>query len=89
MAGDSGHRYAYSGATLMSHVYSTGMKGKEQELFARRKSNDMLSAWMVEHYKYHTGKSEKYIRKHLLHPVDEWMSPAECIKHGIADHIVE
>ena len=89
MAGHKGHRYAYEGAMIMSHVYSAGMMGKEGELVARRKANDQLSDWMVEHYKRHTKKSKAYIRKHLLHPIDEWMSPEEAVEHGIADHVVK
>ena len=44
---------------------------------------------MIDHYKKCTGKTESYIRKHLLPETDQWLSPEEVVKHGIADHIVE
>jgi ATP-dependent protease ClpP protease subunit len=44
---------------------------------------------MLSHYKKCTGKSEKYIRKHLLSPQDEWLTPEEVVKHGIADSVTE
>ena len=88
MAGTPGMRYAYEGATIMSHVYSTAMSGKEGELIARRKSNDDLSRWMENHYKKHTKKSVRHIRKHLLPELDVWLTPEECVEHNIADHVV-
>lgn len=87
MAGD--RRLLTHNTSVMSHQYSWGSRGKEHELQAIVKEFDMASSRMVEHYKKCTKKSETYIRKHLLHPTDEWMTPAECIKHGIVDEVID
>jgi len=86
MAGD--RRLLTHNTSVMSHQYSWGSKGKEHELHAMIKEFDMAGSRMVEHYKKCTRKSETYIRKHLLHPTDEWLTPEECKKHGIIDEIV-
>lgn len=85
MAGDK--RIATHNTSLMSHVYTWGSKGKEGELIAKVKEFDLASDRMLNHYKKCTKKSEKYIRKHLLHPHDEWMTPEEAMKHGIIDEV--
>lgn len=89
MSGQKGHRYLSHNASVMSHQYSWGSTGKEHELYAKVKEFEMASARMVEHYKKCTKKSESYIRKNLLHATDEWLTPEECKKHGIVDHIWE
>lgn len=88
MSGEKGHRYVTQNTTVMSHVYSAGSGGKEFDLYARVKSFEQTSKNMVDHYKKCTGKSEEYIRKHLLPAEDVWLSPEECVKHGIVDHII-
>jgi ATP-dependent Clp protease protease subunit len=87
MAGD--RRLVTHNTSVMSHQYSWGSRGKEHELQGIVKEFDMASSRMIEHYKKCTKKSEKYIRKHLLHPTDEWLTPAECVKHGIVDEVVQ
>ena len=89
MAGVKGHRYVTQNTSVMSHQYSWGSRGKEHELYGIIKEFEMSSDRMITHYKKCTGKSEAYIRKNLLGATDEWLSPAEVIKHGIADKIVE
>jgi len=87
MAGD--RRLVTHNTSVMSHQYSWGSRGKEHELQGIVKEFDMASSRMIEHYKKCTKKSETYIRKHLLHPTDEWLTPAECVKHGIVDEVVD
>ena len=87
MAGDK--RVVTHNTSIMSHQYSWGSFGKEHELYAKVKEFEMASGRMVEHYKKCTKKSEKYIRKHLLHSTDEWLTPEEAVKHGIVDEIWE
>ena len=74
--------------SVMSHQYSWGSQGKENELHAKIKEFDMAGDRMVNHYKRFTKKSEKYIRKHLLHATDEWLTPDECLKHGLVDEVI-
>jgi len=87
MAGDK--RIITHNTSVMTHTYSWGSKGKEGELKAVIKEFDMTSERMVAHYKKCTKKSERYIRKNLLHPLDEWLTPEECVKHGIVDEVWE
>lgn len=87
MSGD--RRLLTHNTSVMSHQFSWGSRGKEHELQAMIKEFDLAGDRMVEHYKKCTKKSEKYIRKHLLHPTDEWLTPEECKKHGIIDEVVE
>jgi len=89
MAGESGHRYLTQNTTIMSHQYSYGSSGKEHELYAKIKQFEISSEKMMEHYKKCTGKSRKYIRKHLLPESDMWLTPDEAVTHGIADKVVE
>ena len=89
MAGAKGHRKITQNTSVMSHVFSWGSGGKEHELYAIQKEFEMSSERMLTHYKKCTGKSISYIRKHLLSKQDEWLSPEEVIKHGIADPITQ
>ena len=74
--------------SVMSHQYSWGSQGKEHELHAKIKEFDLAGDRMESHYKKFTKKSVKYIRKHLLHATDEWLTPDECLKHGIVDKVI-
>ena len=89
MAGDKGHRRVTHNTSVMSHQYSWGSSGKEHELYAKVKEFEFSSQRMIEHYKKCTKKSESYIRKHLLSATDVWLSPEECLKHGVVDEIIE
>jgi ATP-dependent Clp protease protease subunit len=89
MAGAKGHRKVTQNTSTMSHTYSWGSGGKEHELYAIQKEFELSSERMLSHYKKCTGKSEKYIRKHLLSPQDDWLTPEEVVKHGIADSVTE
>tara|TARA_R110000744_G_scaffold216234_1_gene335049 strand:+ start:300 stop:920 length:621 start_codon:yes stop_codon:yes gene_type:complete len=86
MAGQ--HRMLTHNTSVMSHQYSWGSQGKEHELQARIKEFDLAGDRMESHYKKFTKKSVKYIRKHLLHATDEWLTPDECLKHGIVDQVI-
>ena len=88
MAGKKGKRFATHNTSIMSHQYAWGSKGKEHELYGMVKEFKLSSEKMIEHYKKCTGKSEKYIRKYLLGPTDEWMTPEEAKKHGIIDEVI-
>ena len=43
---------------------------------------------MIMMYKKYTGKSETYIRKHLLGATDKWLTASEAKRHGIIDRII-
>lgn len=74
--------------SVMSHQFAWGSQGKEHELYAKVKEFELASSRMEDHYKRFTKKSVKYIRKHLLHATDEWLTPEECLKHGLVDEVI-
>jgi ATP-dependent Clp protease protease subunit len=72
---------------IMSHQWSSGIYGKEHELVAGIKHNELISSMIMKHYKKHTGLTQKQISKHLLPPSDVYLSAEEAKKLGICDEI--
>jgi len=89
MAGEKGHRSVTHNTSIMSHTWSWGANGTSHDLDAIQKEFAQSTDRMVAHYKKCTGKSEAYIKKHLIGMVDNWMTPEEAVKHGIVDTIKE
>ena len=81
------NRTATRSADIMSHQYAWSASGKEHELYGRQKAFKNGSKRMIAMYKEFTGKSEKYIRKHLLCPTDVWLTASQARKHGIIDNV--
>ena len=67
--------------------YSWNANGKEHELYGRQKAFKNGSKRMIDMYKLYTGKSERYIRKHLLGPTDVWLTASQAKKHNIIDNV--
>lgn len=89
MAGEKGHRAITHNTSVMSHQYEWGSRGKEHELIAKVREFELSSSRMLTHYRKCTGKKDAYIRKHLLGASDVWLSPQECVEHGIVDSVKE
>ena len=89
MAGVKGHRYLTQNTSVMSHQYSWGSKGKEHELYGIVKEFEMASERMIEHLPEMHRQKRALHSQHLLGATDEWLTPEEVVKHGIADKIVE
>lgn len=89
MSGVKKHRMVSETCSIMSHQYSQGLGGKEHELVSSMKDIGIESDKMINHYKKCTGKSEKYIRKHLLQQSDCYLTPQEAISHGLIDSVLE
>jgi ATP-dependent Clp endopeptidase proteolytic subunit ClpP len=87
MSGAKGHRTLTPNTEILSHQYYGFDEGKEHELIALRKRNDMTADRIMAHYKRHTGLSEKDIRKYLLPPEDRWLSAKDAKKYGLCDKI--
>jgi ATP-dependent protease ClpP protease subunit len=88
MAGDKGHRICTPRTQFLSHNFSGGRWGNYPELVASRKWEDMTYEVIIRHYSQHTLlKTEKDIRKHLLHDSDVWLTPEECLEYGVIDSI--
>jgi ATP-dependent Clp protease protease subunit len=89
MSGVKKGRFITENTIVMSHQFSGGTYGKEHELKADGKSFDIVSEFGLRHYMKRTGKTEKYVKQHLLPPHDVYLRPEEVVKHGIVDEIVK
>lgn len=87
MTGHKGVRILTPNTEILSHQYASIEYGKEHELIASRKANDLTSERVMNHYVKHTGMKEKDIRKHLLPPEDVWLSAKEAKRYGLCDKI--
>lgn len=86
----SGHkRLVSSTAILMSHIYSGGNMGSHYALEAARRHQDHVFEMQVTLYRRMTGLSRKKVLKHLLPHQDVWLTPAEAVKFGVADEIID
>lgn len=81
-------RFATQNTILMSHVYSTGFRGKETDIDAFNHRSVLTTKMMMSHYKKCTGKTEKYIRQHLLPSHDVWLTAKQCVTHGVIDKVI-
>lgn len=89
MSGEKGHRYLTQNTAVMSHEFSGGMRGQYHDMVETQKHMEWTNQKLLEHYIKCTGKTEKYIREHLLAPkTDHWLTPEQAVKHGIADTII-
>lgn len=87
ITGEKGHRILTPNTSILSHQYSWGSDGKDHELFAIQKEQDLTRKRMLRHYKKCLGLSEKVIKEKLLPPSDVWLSAEEAKKLGICDAI--
>lgn len=87
MAGKKGHRILTPNTMILSHQWWSVNFGKEHELVAARKKNELISQMIIKHYKKHTKLKEKEIKKFLLPESDVWLTAEEALKYGICDEI--
>lgn len=87
IAGAKGKRILTPNTTIMCHQWAGGMYGKEHELLAAIKANQMMTDKMMVHYKKHTGMKESDVRKYFFPPHDVWLTAKEAKKLGICDVI--
>lgn len=87
IAGEKGKRVLTPNTTIMSHQWSGGEFGKEHELLASVKNHKLISTMFMNHYKKHTGLTEKQIKTYLLPTSDVWLSAKEAKQLGICDEI--
>lgn len=85
IAGHKGTRTLTPNTLIISHQWSGGRMGKEHELIASQKRDNIISTMIIQHYKRHTGLSEKNIKKYLLPPSDVYLTAMEAKKLGLCD----
>jgi ATP-dependent Clp protease protease subunit len=82
------HRVLTPNSLVMSHQWWGVSWGKEHELLASQKKNDLVSKMVINHYRKHSNlKTEKEVRKYLLPESDVWLTAEDCLKYGICDEI--
>ncbi len=88
-AGNKGRRIMTKNTQVMAHQFSDNSSGKFHEIMAAFKADIYLKRQFVEHFKRHTTMNEKLIEDILFGPTDRWLTPTECKKYGLVDHIVD
>lgn len=87
-AGTKGRRYAYPNSKIMIHsMQIEEMSGSEKEIQEEakriRKENQVLNVIISRH----TGQSVKKVQRDC--EKDKYFTPAEAIKYGLIDYVVE
>jgi ATP-dependent Clp protease, protease subunit len=89
IAGQKGKRALTPNTMVMSHQWSGLRWGKEHELVASQRGDDLLTGMITRHLRRHTGLKEKEIRKYLLPPSDVWLSARDARRLGLCDEVKE
>jgi ATP-dependent Clp protease protease subunit len=89
IAGDRGHRVLTPNTLIMSHQWTGGRWGKEHELIAQQKQDEIVTKQMIHHFVKHTRLTEANVKKHLMPPSDVFLTANEAKKFGICDIVKE
>ena len=89
ITGKKGNRVLTPNTLIMSHQHTDCSFGKYHELVSCRKSQDIVQAMFVKHYRKHTNLNEKDVMKYLLSPSDTYITSLEAKKMGICDIVKE
>ena len=87
LSGEQGTRMLTPNCVILSHQWSGGSHGKEHELVAAQKFNDITTELVMRHYIRTTGLDKRSIREKLLPPHDVWFTAQEAKKLGICDQV--
>lgn len=88
-AGAKGHRVLTKNSQVMAHQYATGMEGKFHEMMAVKDEHIRLKQLIINHFLRHSTMTEKQINEILFAPSDRWLTPQECKKFGLVDHVTD
>lgn len=89
ISGERGQRILTPNTSILSHQYSWASWGKQHELYAVRKEQDLTTDRIINLYKKCTGLPDKKIKEVLLPPHDVWLSASEAKNLGLCDEIKE
>jgi ATP-dependent Clp protease protease subunit len=88
-AGHPGLRAITKNTEVMAHQFAGYFHGKQHELLATQASYKMLEDKFFKHFLRHSKMTEKQIRDVLFAPSDRYLTPAECLKYGLVDRVVD
>lgn len=88
-AGEKGSRVLTKNTQIMAHQWMSGVEGKFHELMAVTNEHMRLKQMFINHFKRHSTMTEKQINDVLFSPSDRWLTPQECKKYGLIDHVTE
>jgi ATP-dependent Clp protease protease subunit len=88
-AGSKGQRIMTRNTQVMAHQFYGGVVGKFHELVSAYKAELYLEQQFKTHFLKHTSMTEKQINDVMFGPSDRWLTPAECKKYGIVDHVID
>ena len=88
-AGTHGKRVMLKNTSAMAHQFSYANDGKYHEIVSTQKAIEYLRKQFIAHFKQHTKMSDRQINDILFGPTDRYLTPTECKKFGIIDHIVD
>lgn len=88
-AGEKGSRVLTKNTQIMAHQWMSGIEGKFHELMAVTNEHMRLKQMFINHFLRHSNMTEKQINDVLFSPSDRWLTPAECLKYGLVDHVTE
>jgi ATP-dependent Clp protease protease subunit len=89
ITGHKGHRKLTPNTLIMSHQWAGGHWGKEHELIAQQKQDEIVTRQIIKHYVKHTGLNEKKVREVLLPAHDVFLTATDAKKYGICDIVQE
>lgn len=88
-AGHKGKRIMTRNCEVMAHQFYDEFSGKFHELIAHTKALEYTQHQFMQHFKRHSTMTETQIKDVLFGPTDRWLTPTECKKFGLVDHIID
>lgn len=88
-AGKQGLRSITKNTDVMAHQFAGYFHGKQHELIATQNSFLMLEERFFRHFLRHSKMTKSQIKDVLFAPSDRYLTPAECLKYGLVDRVVE
>ena len=89
MAGQKGRREVSRTARILSHEFRHHIEGTITVLEHYMVEMRKLKGSILNLYRECTGMSDKVIRKHLLTPLDQWLTPDAAVRYGVADKVID
>ena len=86
-AGTKGRRYALPNATIHMHQPLGGAQGQATDIMIAAKQIERQKAHLIEILAKHTGQPKDVIERDTDR--DFYMSPADAVKYGLVDQVLE